>query len=106
MAQIIYYVRTLIGGVSAEFNRMVQTIADRIEADARNGVRAVWEDESHVNRYFVDNPPAVILSPAYSFPDNWELHYCKKIIALSNSDNWQRRSWRSMLGRKPRAATV
>jgi histo-blood group ABO system transferase len=40
-------------------------LAKRIDADYNNGIIALWHDESHWNRYCLDNPPDVILSHQY-----------------------------------------
>lgn len=51
-----------------EFWEMVFQLTQAIDKDEENGVVAVHNDESHTNRYFVDNPPTVILSPSYHYP--------------------------------------
>jgi hypothetical protein len=53
------------GGTSKAFLSMAKTIALNIDDDARNGVIARVYDESHLNRYVYDNPPAKILSTDY-----------------------------------------
>ena len=63
-----YYHACPIGGDAREFLRMGETIAKNIDIDNANGIVAAWHDESHVNRYLADNPPAKVLSPAYCFP--------------------------------------
>lgn len=40
-------------------------LARRIDLDSTNNVTAIWHDESHWNRYCLDNPPDVILSHRY-----------------------------------------
>jgi histo-blood group ABO system transferase len=40
-------------------------LAKRIDADYNNRIIALWHDESHWNRYCLDNPPDVILSHQY-----------------------------------------
>lgn len=68
------YVRTYFcggfnGGSVKAFLATAQLIRMRIEIDKQNGITAVWHDESHLNRYLFDNPPAKILSPAFCYPD-------------------------------------
>jgi histo-blood group ABO system transferase len=40
-------------------------LARRIDIDWSNGVIAEWHDESHWNRYLLDNPPTVVLPHTY-----------------------------------------
>lgn len=40
-------------------------LVNRIDTDYNNGIIALWHDESHWNRYCLDNPPDVILSHHY-----------------------------------------
>lgn len=39
---------------------MCTELARDVEYDLRNGVVAVWHDESHLNRYFADNGPGLL----------------------------------------------
>lgn len=84
-----YFAGGFNGGSRDEFLSMAYTIAEQIEADLANKLIAVWHDESHLNRYFVDNPPTKILTPSYCYPQNdrqyknsWPEHYIRRIIAL------------------------
>jgi histo-blood group ABO system transferase len=43
-------------------------LAHKIDTDEKNGVMAAWHDESHWNRFLLDNPPDVILP----------YHYCSQ----------------------------
>ena len=63
-----YYQGCFVGGKTDAFIRMCETITKNIDTDDGNGIMAVYHDESMINRYMIDNPPAKILSPAYCFP--------------------------------------
>lgn len=63
-----YYACAFCGGTREEFRRMCETIADNIKKDVHNGIRAIWGDESHLNRYFIDNRPTLTLPPNYMAP--------------------------------------
>lgn len=80
-----YYAGGFYGGSRETFFDMIASLIDGIEDDLSRDVIAVWHDESHWNRYCVDHPPTVILSPSYCYPENWELNYTKKIIALDKN---------------------
>lgn len=64
-----YFAGGFVGGRSGAFLKMAETIARNIDIDAAHGILARWHDESHLNRYLYDNPPAKILTPAYCYPD-------------------------------------
>lgn len=80
-----YFAGGFYGGSMPEFLTMVCTCIENTELDLAEGVIAKWHDESHLNRYFVDNPPTVILSPSYCFPENWDLPFVPKLLALSKN---------------------
>ena len=65
---------------------MSEVIADRVTKDLDNDVIALWHDESHMNRYLIDNPPSLSLTPTYCFAEeqmtNASYPYDAKIIAL------------------------
>ena len=79
---LIYYAGGFNGGSSKEFLHMSTKIAYNIEKDLRNDIVAIWHDESHLNRYFVDNTPTVVLSSSYCYPESWDLPFEKKLLAL------------------------
>ena len=54
------------------------------------GVTALWHDESHMNRYLIDNPPTLTLDPNYCFAEEFigspQYPYKEpKIIALKKN---------------------
>ena len=66
-----YYQAALFGGTREEFLIMSKVIDQRIQEDERNGLMAVWHDESHLNRYLLmDVKPTKILMPRYLKPEN------------------------------------
>jgi len=64
-----YFCGGFNGGTSRAYLRMAEAIRASIDADLKKGFVAVWHDESHLNRYLYDNPPARILTPSFCYPD-------------------------------------
>ena len=60
-----YYAGGFNGGSTKEFLKMSEVIANRVNKDLDNGIVAIWHDESHMNRYLIDNPPTLKLTPSY-----------------------------------------
>jgi histo-blood group ABO system transferase len=86
-----YYAAAFVGGRSANFLKMAKTISERVEQDERNGIIAKWHDESHLNKYFNENPPTD-LSPSYMFPEELIGHskypFEPKIVALKKESSF------------------
>ena len=89
---IEYYCGGFNGGSSEEYLKMAKQLNANTKEDSRNGVMAIFHDESHMNRYLIDNPPTKVLSPAYCYPEPpedekyakniWKREYEPKIYAL------------------------
>jgi histo-blood group ABO system transferase len=60
-------------------------ISKNIKIDFEKNFIAVWHDESHLNRYMIDNTPTKILTPSYCYPENMYLPYHKKLLALDKN---------------------
>jgi histo-blood group ABO system transferase len=86
-----YYAAAFVGGKSENFLQMAKIISERVEEDERNGIIAKWHDESHLNKYFNENPPTD-LSPSYMFPgdlrDPSEYPFKPKIVALAKDPSF------------------
>ena len=84
-----YYAGGFNGGKTKEFLKMSEVIADRVTKDLENDIIALWHDESHMNRYLIDNPPTVSLTPSYVFAEeqinNPSYPYEPKIVALKKN---------------------
>lgn len=70
-----YFCGGFNGGTSAAFLQMANAISQAVDQDDANRILAVWHDESHLNRYLYDHPPAKILSPSFCYPENAGEHY-------------------------------
>jgi histo-blood group ABO system transferase len=73
-----YYAGGFNGGKTKNFLEMSEVISDRVNKDLEKGVIALWHDESHLNRYLIDNPPSLELDPSYCYPEH----------ALDNPEGW------------------
>jgi len=80
-----YFAGGFNGGSSVEFLKMSKIISRNIDIDYSNGIIAVWHDESHMNRYFIDNVPTKILDPSYCYPESCVIPFDKKLIALDKN---------------------
>ena len=80
-----YFAGGLNGGSRDCFLAMANAITKQIYDDLAKGHIAVWHDESHVNRYLIDNPPTLLLSPSYCYPERWGLPFQKKLLALDKN---------------------
>jgi hypothetical protein len=65
-AQNRYFCGGFFGGSSNEFIRASEKIKSNIDNDLSRGVMAIWHDESHINKYFFENPPSVVLDNHFS----------------------------------------
>ena len=87
----LYYAGGFNGGSTKRFLEMAEVLADRVNKDLENDVIALWHDESQMNRYLIDNPPTLSLTPSYCFAEeqmhNSDYPYEPNIIALKKDHN-------------------
>ena len=81
-----YFAGGVFGGCQKEVITMADTIVRNILTDLRKyNYIALWHDESHVNRYFIDHPPTKILSPEYCYPEGRILGMNPRLLALNKN---------------------
>jgi FkbM family methyltransferase len=79
-----YYQGCFFGGTKDAFLEMSGKLQKNIDTDLSKNVIALWHDESHLNKYFLDNPPK-ILDPSYANPEAFYIPFEKKIIQLDKN---------------------
>ena len=67
-----YFCGGFNGGDAQTFLRMSAQLVRNIIMDEIANVQADWVDESHMNKYLCDNPPARILTPSFCYPEDTE----------------------------------
>lgn len=84
-----YFAGGFYGGSTKEFFRMIDRVMSQIICDLKNGIIAIWHDESHWNRYCIDHPPTVVLSPSYCYYSHKhkKLACQPKLMALDKDHN-------------------
>lgn len=91
--ELLYAAGGFQGGRTEEWIAAMKEMKENIDTDfSKNNYMAIWNDESHWNKYLVDHPPAVVLSPSYVYPDSlnkshyqkvWGRNFVPKIITLT-----------------------
>jgi hypothetical protein len=93
----VYFMGSQFGGRPSRIHALAEKCRENQLADERNGIMAVWNDESHLNCYFVDNYPTVILSASFCYPqpyNDWDarlssffkiaVHRAKDLVFIRN----------------------
>lgn len=88
-----YYAGGFQGGTSKAFIEAMKVMKKRIDQDYTKNYVAIWNDESHWNRYLFENPPSVMLDPSYVYPDSliseyyvphvWGRNYSPRLVTLT-----------------------
>ena len=72
----MYWQGCLWGGKIPEVCAMIDELMKRTNLDLEDGIVAQWHDESHINKYFIENKNNVhTLGPQYAFPEVFA-EYC------------------------------
>lgn len=88
----LYYAGGFQGGKTQYFIDAMKYMDENIKNDLNNGYIAIWNDESHWNKYLSENEPEIVLSPSYIYPDSlineyyskiWGKYYQPKLITLT-----------------------
>lgn len=78
-----YYAGGFQGGTTKSFIRAMKTMKGNIDKDFNNNYIAIWNDESHWNKYLSEHEPAIVLSPSYIYPDSLIKEYYEKVWGTS-----------------------
>lgn len=87
----IYFAGGFYGGKREEFFKLLKRTNEQIDKDLERDYIAVWHDESHLNRYFIDHPPTLVLNPSYCYPECMTLDFPKKLMALDKDHEQMRK---------------
>lgn len=88
----LYFAGGLQGGKTEAWLKAMKEMKKNIDKDFASNYIAIWNDETHWNRYLFDNPPSVVLTPSYIYPDSlikeyyeplWGCSYPPKLITLT-----------------------
>ena len=88
----LYYAGGFQGGKTEKFIEAMKVMRKQIDEDFKKNYIAIWNDESHWNRYLFDNPPTQVLNPSYIYPDSlineyyipiWGTNYVPRLITLT-----------------------
>lgn len=84
-----YYQGCLWGGKMEAVIPMMKLLKERVDKDYSNDIIAVWHDESHLNRFFIENQDRVhALPPDYAYPECFPNYpYERKIVHLAKDNS-------------------
>jgi len=84
-----YYQGCLWGGKMEAVIPMMKLLRDRVDKDYSNDIIAVWHDESHLNRFFIENQDRVhAIPPDYAYPECFPQYpYQRKIVHLAKDNS-------------------
>ncbi|XP_067266336.1 globoside alpha-1,3-N-acetylgalactosaminyltransferase 1-like, partial [Chanodichthys erythropterus] len=78
-----YYIGAAIGGLVKDVYQLAKTCREQLEIDASKSIEALWQEESHLNKYFLYNKPSKVLSSEYLWDDKRSKPGEIKIIRFS-----------------------
>lgn len=93
----IYVFGAANGGKSEDYIKMYQELKRRVDEDEKNGIIAIYHDESHLNRYIIGRDDVTVWGPDYAYPDLYDLPgYIQRIRliwkqAVFKEDIWKMR---------------
>jgi hypothetical protein len=90
-----YYCGGFFGADSKSFIEMSEKISKNIDLDLEDGIIAIWHDESHLNKYFMDNKPDRILGMGFSCPSEYVYGNNPTIVFLDKGGEDKKRELRN-----------
>jgi len=88
----LYYAGGFQGGKSDVWIKAMKDMSKMIDKDLGKNYIPIWNDESVWNKYLFLNPPDVVLTPSYIYPDSlikeyyeplWGCSYIPKLMTLT-----------------------
>ncbi|XP_036408462.1 globoside alpha-1,3-N-acetylgalactosaminyltransferase 1-like isoform X2 [Megalops cyprinoides] len=64
-----YYMAAVFGGRVKEVHALTKKCHEHLDKDKSKNLEAIWQEESHLNWYFLHNKPTKVLSPEYLWDD-------------------------------------
>lgn len=74
------------GGKRDAYLALIEELDRRTDIDEKNGIIARWHDESQINRYIIDHPDYRMLTPAYCYPEGWEIPFEQRFLLLDKKN--------------------
>jgi len=86
----VYFQGCLWGGKVPQVINLIEELDRRVNIDLDNDVIAQWHDESHLNKFLIENKDNVnVLGPEFAYPEMFS-QYCNfepKIVHLSKNNS-------------------
>ena len=88
----LYHAGGFQGGKSDVWIKAMKEMKEMIDKDLNKNYIPIWNDESIWNKYLFLNPPEIVLTPAYIYPDSlikefyepvWGCSYVPKLMTLT-----------------------
>jgi len=86
----MYWQACVWGGVMDHAKKLIDTLDYRVKVDESSGIIAVWHDESHINKYFIEYKNMVhTMHPQYAYPELFSsmLEWEPKIVHLAKNNS-------------------
>lgn len=79
-----YYAGGVQGGKVSSYFKLINKINKNIKKDERKGIVAIWNDESHLNKYIstINKNKVKVLNSSYAYPEEKNLDIPIKLFIL------------------------
>ena len=95
-ANVPYFCGGFFGGDSKSFIEMAKNISNSIDIDLKNGIIAIWHDESHLNKYFLTKEPAGIFGDGFTEAEGYSENRNPYIVFLDKGSDTKRNELRAL----------
>jgi hypothetical protein len=82
----VYVSGAFNGGKSESYLKLISILDKRTDEDEKNGVIALWHDESHLNKYILENTNYKLLPPSFCYPEEFDYPFEQKIIMICKNN--------------------